>query len=205
LATTYVTLKCRLKWAQVYDPDSFAGAERWKVNIFPVDDKEWEKFKRAGLSLEIKDDKDGDGKFITVRRPTKKVIGDNLVVFCPPQITGQVKVAYRDSEGAILRQYTKGEYTGGVHEEGEKELIGNGSVAFVNICVYDTAKGKGHRLEGLNILELVEYVEDPSEEKEETPKKEEPKKNAIEKVFNKKEKVEDKVDLKDDLNDDIPW
>jgi hypothetical protein len=47
------------------------------------------------------------------------------------------------------------------NEDGENEpytgLIGNGSKAIVKISVYDTRMGKGTRLEGLTVLDLVPF------------------------------------------------
>jgi hypothetical protein len=36
-------------------------------------------------------------------------------------------------------------------------LIGNGSKVKVSVAVYDTVKGKGQRLESIQVLDLIEY------------------------------------------------
>lgn len=194
MATKYQNLKVKLKWAKVYEPDAFMGAENWKVSAYPVDEKEWDKFKATGLELGIKTD--ADGEYITLRRPTKKLIKDELVVFAPPEITGVVNVTYENELGERVRQYNKGDKVKLV-TNGEQEIIPNGSLAIVNFSYYDTIKGKGHRLESLRILELAEYIEAPKAEdqaKEETVvKKDEPKVKDI------------KTSAKEELNDDIPW
>lgn len=186
-----MTLKGNVKWAKVYDPDVYAGASNWKVNFYPADEKEWGKYETAQLQLVKKEDI--DGKYIVFRRPTQKLIGDNLVVFSPPEITGKVSVRYVDAEGNKVRQYNKGDKVK-IVREGEPELIGNGSLVLVNFSYYNTAKGAGHRLEGLNILEHVEVVQDGDgriQDKDDTPVKEEI-------------KTETKS-LKEELNDDLPW
>lgn len=160
MATSYYNVKAKLKWAKVYEPDEYAGAERWMVNVYPVDGKEWEKIQKSGLQSQPKEDE--DGKYIVLRRPTKKLIGENLVIFCPPEITGAFEVTYVDKEGNKVRSYNKGEKT--VERKGNTEIIGNGSTAIVNFCVYDTRQGKGGRLESIKILDLVGVEERVKEE-----------------------------------------
>lgn len=45
----------------------------------------------------------------------------------------------------------------------EKTLIGNGSKVKVYVSVYDTKMGKGTRLEGIQVTDLVEYEGDGGE------------------------------------------
>lgn len=189
MATNYVTLKGSLKWAKVYEPDEFSGQKRWMLSFYPFDDKEWEKFNKMGSSLEPKEDE--DGKFVVFRRPTTKLIRDDLVVFSPPEITGAVSVKYVDEEGNTVRSYKKGDKVT-VTRVGDPTPLGNGTVALVNLAFYDVKiggePGKGHRLENIKVLDLVGYDEDaPAPER---------------KVEEKKEEVKT---VKDDMNDDIPW
>lgn len=155
MSTKWINIKGTIKWAKVYDPDVAFGTENWKVNLYPSDGKEWEKFQKTGLALKVRED--DDGKYITLRRPTKKLIRDDLVIFMPPEITGKVQVTYKDTEGNKVRQYNKGDKTN-VITEGDRVELGNGTEVIANFCYYDTSKGPGHRLEGLRVLELVEYV-----------------------------------------------
>lgn len=69
------------------------------------------------------------GVCVTFRRPSKKLIKSELVEFGPPKLSGD-----------------------------EGKLVGNGSTVEVDVVVYDTIKGKGHRLEAVKVLNLVEYV-----------------------------------------------
>lgn len=170
MATTYYNVKAKVKWAKVYEPDEYAGAERWMVNIYPVDGKEWEKIQKSGLQSQPKEDT--DGKFITLRRPTKKLIGENLVIFTPPEITGAFEVIYVDTKtGEKVRSYNKGEKT--VERKGDPQVIGNGSTAIINFCVYDTRQGKGGRLESIKILDLVGLEDKPEVKAEDVPADEE--------------------------------
>ena len=169
MATEWHNIKAKLKWVKVYEPDEYAGAKRWMVNAYPYDGKEWEKVQKSGIQTQPKED--ADGKYITLRRATTKVFKDDLVVFCPPEVTGAVEVTYVDDSGEKIRSYTKGEYKGNINMKGEKQNIDNGSVAIVNFCTYDTKQGKGHRLESLKILDLVqreneEISEDEKDEAE---------------------------------------
>ena len=155
MATSWINLKGTIKWARVYEPDEAFGQKNWKLNFYPANEAEWEKFRKTGLML--KEQEDIDGKFITFRRPTTKVIKDELVVFAPPEITGEVKVTYKNSvNGERLRQYNKGDKVE-IQREGEIVTIGNGTEAIVNVSYYPTLKGPGHRLESLKVISLVEY------------------------------------------------
>jgi len=191
LATNFYKLRGTLKWAKVYEPDSFMNAENYKIAFYPLDEKEWDKFKATGLELKIKDDTDGvSGKFVTFRRPTKKLIKDDLVIFTPPEITGLVNVSYEDENGNKIRSYNKADKLK-IKRVGNVVELGNGTEAIVNFCVYDTVKGKGHRLESIRVLQLVEFEREDYEQEKET---------VVETKIEKK-----KSTVSEDLNDDIPF
>jgi hypothetical protein len=185
LATAYQTLKGTIKWAQVYEPDVFSGAENWKINFYPANDEEWEKFRKTGLQVTEKTDNEGKN-YVTFRRPAKKTIKDEVVFFTPPEITGKVRVGYVNAEGAKVRQYSKAEKDGikridkdgnEIHgeintRENTELLIGNESLVLVNYSYYDTAKGKGHRLENINVLEHILFVPGAPPTSDDTPVKE---------------------------------
>lgn len=183
--TKYTNLKGKIKWAKVYEPDIAFGAENWKVNFYPADGKEWEKFHKTGLQLKVKSDDDGD--FVQLRRPTKKVIKDELVIFSPPEITGQVSVQYVNPEGLRVRQYNKGDKVE-VIRTGEPVELGNGTEVIVNLSYYETAKGPGHRLESITVLDLVEFI-----------------RNDVPTMVPKEEEEEVVEEHNKDLNDKIPW
>ena len=158
MATTWVNLKGSIEWAKVYEPDEYAGDKRWSVNFYPANGSEWDKFRKSGMQLEVKENSDGE-KFIKLRRPFKRLFGDDVTFFAPPEINGAVEVKYVDKDNKKVTSFVKGSGVE-VTTIGEQKLLGNGTVVIANICVFDTAKGKGHRLESLKVLELVEYEHD---------------------------------------------
>lgn len=97
------------------------------LNLF-MDKPSMELFKKTGLRLKVKD-KDGKPYVGFRRHPDKVFEGQNP----KPEVT--------DSLGRPI-----------------EDLIGNGSKVSVTISVYDTARyGKGHRLEAVQVNELVPY------------------------------------------------
>jgi hypothetical protein len=91
------------------------------------DKPSFELYKRTGLRLKVKD-KDGN-PFVGFRRHPDKVFeGQNP----KPEV---IDIAGRPIE----------------------DLVGNGSKVAVTVSVYDSKMGKGHRLETVQVLELVPY------------------------------------------------
>lgn len=217
MATNYLTLRGTVKWTKVYEYDEYAGAKNWKVSFYPANQAEWDKYNKAQLQLVKKTDIDGE--YITFRRPVQKLIKDDLVIFSPPEITGEITVKYVDENGEKVRQYNKGdkikvlrvdedgnEIEGDIRVNSDNGhlVIGNGSEVLLNFSYYTTVKGSGHRLESLKILDLVPVQssndEDHSNEKEMV--------KAVKKVIKdeaKPKKVKEEKTLKEELNDDLPW
>jgi hypothetical protein len=79
--------------------------------------------------------------FVTFRRPTQKLIKQEVVKFQPPTVL--------DAQGQPLTK-----------------LVGKGTKAIAKVIMYPTMKGQGHRLEAVQILELVEYVPQPKPEEQ---------------------------------------
>jgi hypothetical protein len=94
-------------------------------------------FAASGMQMETKVSQEGK-EFITFRRPNKKVIKDELVKFGAP------KVIDKDSNPVTA-------------------FVGKGSELTLKVIVYDTVKGKGHRLEAVRVDKLVEYKPQPKE------------------------------------------
>lgn len=127
MASSYYYLSGKAKWAKLFKPDD--KYKNWQINLY-LDDESKAKFAESGMSMQPKHD--DDGEFITFRRPEAKLIKNELVKFDPPPVT--------DSSGQLL-----------------DKLVGNGSDVTIKVVVYDTIKGKGHRLEAVKVNKLVEY------------------------------------------------
>ena len=128
MATTYHYFTGVTKWAKVRKPDE--KYQNFQVPLY-MNGENLSKFKALGLGLRVKED--SEGTFVTFKRPVEKLIKGEVVVFGPPKIF--------DKDNNELKE----------------TLIGNGSEVTVKVCVYDTVKGPGHRLESLRVDNLVEY------------------------------------------------
>ena len=115
-------------WARVNSPDPTYGNYSIGVDLDP---KSQEEFEASGLQMRPKRE---DGKYlVTFRRPVNKTINGELVEFGPPSVSG---------------------IDDGV-------LIGNGSGVKVTVRAYtythNGRTGIGHRLESLEVTDLIEY------------------------------------------------
>jgi len=200
---------------KAYEPEEFSGDTRWILNAYPVDGKEWEKFQNSGLQQIPKEDAEGK-KFIRFRRSVRRVFpkDDEATYWNPPEITGAFEVHYVDAETKEKIKTFKRSEKRKIETVGEQIAIGNGSVGIVNLAVYDSGKGKGHRWESLRILDLVEYNPDApksgrSDESSVPNEVEKSKKETLEKETTdskgKKSTKSDPSMVKEDMNDDIPW
>jgi len=137
MATNYHKIKGKLKWCQnLFEPDDFRGSRNYKVNMYDIDESIW---KKSGVQTRPREDKEGDVMY-TLKRPTRKMIKDDLIEFPPPEV---------------------------VMENGESlegKTIGNGSEAIVEFITYDTSMGMGHRFNKVIITNLVEYVKPTAED-----------------------------------------
>lgn len=161
--TQYLKIPGTVKWAKIYTPDEFKGAVRWTLDFYPSDEG-WEMIKEAGVQKRPKDK--GEGRYISLQRPTTKMIKGSLVYFTPPIIydkDGSILVKYLDENDKILRSYTDKDTT--VKRDGEPIMIGNDSEVLIHLSVYPTAMGPGNRLEGITLVDLVHY-ERPEEAEE---------------------------------------
>ncbi len=158
----YWRFKGHIAWAKIYDPDTFRGSTNWLINFYPYDDDEWANIKESGIQGKPKED-DGEksgikGKFITLKRPVMKPIKGNPVYFAPPRLydaDGKPLVYYTDNNGKELRSYEDKATI--LNRVGDQILIGNGTLAYVNVVVYQTGMGPGNRFESIQFIDLVEY------------------------------------------------
>lgn len=128
MASSYYYLSGKAKWAKLFKPDD--KYKNWQIQVY-LDDASMKIYDETGMSMQKK--RDDDGVFVTFRRPEAKVIKDELVKFDPPAVL--------DADGNKLDQ-----------------LVGNGSEVTIKVIVYDTMKGKGHRLEAVKVNKLIPYV-----------------------------------------------
>lgn len=129
MATKYVYLSGKCKWAKLRKPDE--KYDNFQLPLY-MDKKSWELFRSLGLGLSVKEDRDTGEEFVTFKRPRQKPIKNEMVEFGPPKVLAHDNTPY---DG----------------------LVGNGSEVTVKISVYDTFKGPGHRLETVRVEKLVEY------------------------------------------------
>jgi len=141
MATEYYYLTGRVNWAKVRKPDP--DYDNYTIDFYP-DAKSLEVIKETGIQVEPRQSQD-EGIFYKFRRPHEKLIKKELVEFGPPQVL--------DKDNT--------EFDG---------LIGNGSEVTVKISVYDSKKGKAHRLEAVRVEKLVEYTPENTEGNTPAPK-----------------------------------
>lgn len=129
MATETYYFKGKVKWAKVYPgQEKSKFGDRFTVDFYPDDVAA---FVATGVQLVAKKDDDGAVKF-QVRREPQKLIRGELVNFGPPQVLDK-------------------------NNNPTTVAIGNGSTVTIKIAVYDTMKGKGHRLDAVRIEDLVVY------------------------------------------------
>lgn len=131
MSSTYINLSGVAKWVRIATPDPLY--DNYSVNLY-LDEKSRKAFDESGLRLEPKTDE--DGTFIKLRCPTSKLIKNELVAFEAPK-------AIDKNKNPI-----------------DPWIIGNGSRVRCNVIVFDTRKGKGHRLLEVMVTDLVEYKRD---------------------------------------------
>lgn len=150
MATKYIKVPGKIAWANTLRvPDTYNGAERYTCQLYPTEEG-LKILKDSGCGLQFGSEKwavfEGE-KYVKPRRDAEKIIKNEVVTFGPPKIT---------MNGA--------DYDG---------MIGNGSVVEASLAIYDAGRYKGHRLESIRILDLIEY-ERPLTEGQELDRESEP-------------------------------
>ena len=164
MATVFYNLRGEAYWTKLDkdNPDEYAGDRRWMMSLV-LDDINV--FNKTGLQLKIKDI---DGRnAINLRRGVKKLFGDDITFFTPPLLINSSNkwtrffVANPDKGDEEKYEYV----FSWKKDEPEPTMIGedlfipNGSEVIARVAVYDTQKGKGHRLESVKVLHLAEMPE----------------------------------------------
>ena len=132
MASNVVFMTGKAEWCKFVEPDK--EYQYYGLDLAP-NDEGWETFKESGLQLQPTDR--NNDKWIRLRRPVSKLIKGEVVEFGAPKV---------------------------LHPDGETEwnfdtdgLIGNGSTVTCKVVVYDSKKGKGHRLEAVRVDEHIKY------------------------------------------------
>lgn len=123
------------KWVRVSSPDPWGN---YKIDLYPnaASLEKIKKLKDEGLKNQLR--KDDDGYFITIRRPSSKLIRGKVIAFTPPQLL--------KPDGTPLTGIS----------------VGNGSDVTVKVDVYaftspQGAKGKAIRLDAVRVDNLVPF------------------------------------------------
>jgi len=119
-----------VNWAKVYENQIDPKYKRWSVDFYPDKDT-WPSVEESEVQCAVRESE--SGKFIKLGRRQSMLIKGEAVTFGPPAVF--------DDQG-----------------EPVTALIGNGSHVTVKVDVYDSAKGKGHRLQAVRVNKLVEYI-----------------------------------------------
>lgn len=158
MATEIIKLTGNAYWAKIYTPDVYMGNTSYKLNFYPENEAELKKFTDSGIQKTIKEDE--NGKFFELIRPAYKMIKGTVVNFTGPVVLDKENKVIVDFVSKVTgkRVYSyDAKDQDNVERRGSPILIGNGSKVEVEVAVYDTVKGKGHRLEQIKVLDLVEY------------------------------------------------
>lgn len=151
MSTIYLKLQGKIEWAQnLFVPDEYNGAKRYTCSFYP-DDNAKKVLKSSGLTLQYKSNsKNFPGEeYIRPRRDLQKLIKGDVVMFDRPEILNK--------DRTLADPNIK---------------IGNGSKVEIEIAVFDAGRFKGHRLERVRILELIEYEKPLTKGQEEASKSE---------------------------------
>jgi hypothetical protein len=126
--TVYVKGKC--EWAKLTKPDPKYNNYTINMYLDPESVKVW---KESEAQNKTYTNKETNEEYITLRRPDFKLVGKEVMTFGPVEVLDKDNKPFTD-------------------------LIGNGSEVTCKVTVYDTAKGKGTRLEAVRVETLVPYA-----------------------------------------------
>lgn len=130
------------KWAKVETPDPKYG--KYSIDLY-MDEHNMAKYEESGAQLKIRTNDEGE-QYVSFQRPHVMLSKGELVTLGPPDMLS--------ADGSPLPKGT---------------LIGNGSIVTVRTDVFDTQKGKGTRLTGVRVDNLVEYRKREVDEDIDTP------------------------------------
>ena len=131
MASNTIYVSGKAKWARVYPQqmDTAFNAERFHITVYP-DEASLVTLKASGSR--VKEHADEDGKYYKFSRDNKKKFKDKVEELGPPKVI--------DADGSLFI-----------------ENIGNGSTVTAKLVVFDSAFGKGTRLEAIRVDNHVPY------------------------------------------------
>lgn len=140
MATTTIELHGIFEWAKVFESNRDMGEFDVETNgactvDLIMDDDNFQKMKDAGVRKQGKPDPDGRGTKVKFKRGFEDKFG-------------------RDWAGGTPTVFKP---DGGAWDIDSDGLIGNGSIGVVFLDVYDTKMGKGCRLSGVQVIDLVTF------------------------------------------------
>jgi hypothetical protein len=137
MASKYVFLTGKAYWAKIKKPD--LDYQKYSIDIY-LDEPSMEKFDDSGIKVQKKIN--DLGTYVRFSRKMSEVFKGEVKEMGPPST-----LIFKDGEYKPFDDY-----------------IGNGSFVTVKVQVYDTQKGKGHRLEAVAVENLVPYEQHADED-----------------------------------------
>lgn len=123
-------------------PDTkFDKAGIWHVGLI-LDDESKAAYAASGIQVTpkpVKRDDPNSPLYVRFSRKTQQIMKNELVKFAAPEVV--------DANNQPL-----------------SALVGNDSKLTVKVSVFDTMRGKGHRLDKVRVDELIEYKPEPKAE-----------------------------------------
>ena len=133
MATEIFYFEGTAKWAKVNRPDKEYG--HYSIDLY-MDKDALAAFKESGCRVELKTD--DEGTYARFRRNPANLFDDQ------PEKPKLLTIIGGEDLDSFEYQPLEGN-------------IGNGSKVIVKVAVFQTKKGKGHRLEAVAVKELVPY------------------------------------------------
>lgn len=160
-------------WVKIGSKTDDAFDPQWNLRL-DMNEDSLKRFKASGIQKELRDPTTGkidpDGTAVQFSRRVLKIFKGTPVYFTPPKVYNKdrsIMTEYIDKETSAV--ITNTEKKDGYERRGPEPIIGNGSEIEVNVYVYPTKKGFGSQLDGVRIIDLIEYVPENKPEEEAKP------------------------------------
>lgn len=133
MATVNMKFRGIVGWNNLVSPDEYPkGTFKWKSDVY-LEGEELSRYQQSEMQLRpLKKPQFDKGEGYRFTRKTEAEINGEVVEFSAPQVF--------NADGSTY----------------EQNFIPNGSEVEIEVQVYDTKLGKGHRLESVTVLKEVE-------------------------------------------------